>query len=68
MTKLTRQEREAFEALDQCALQQPPLPDEQRFVLPNPKARLEYILFATEASRFYRGRPEIGFRGDHWLL
>ena len=68
MTRLTREERKAFESLDRSALQQPELADSQRLVLPNPRARMEYIRFATEASRFYRGRREIGFRGENWLL
>lgn len=68
MTKLTQEERDAFESLDRGALRQPDLPDEERFVLPNPEARLEYILFATEASRFYRGQRKVGFRGNRWLL
>lgn len=68
MTRLTWEERQAFESLDRSALQQPELADAQRLVLPNPRARLEYIRFATEASRFFRGRREIGFRGDNWRL
>lgn len=68
MTRLTPEEQAAFQSLDRNALQQPDLADDLRMVLQNPVARLEYIRFATEASRFFRGRQEIGFRGDNWLL
>ena len=68
MTQLTREERQAFQALDRDALQQPELPDAQRLVLPTPRARLEYIRFASEASRLFSGRHEIGFRGESWRL
>lgn len=68
MTQLTQEERRAFESLDESALQQPELNESMRLVLPTPEARLEYIRFATEASRFFRGRREIGFRGENWLL
>lgn len=68
MTRLTQEERQAFESLGRSAFQQPELADSQRLVLPNPRARLEYIRFATDASRFFRGRRAIGFRGDNWLL
>lgn len=68
MTRLTRAERIALKALRADALQQPGLSVSQRLVLPTPRARLEYVRFATEASRFFRGRREIGFRGDDWRL
>lgn len=68
MTRLTRNEREAFESLDVAALQQPELADSQRLVLQTPRARLDYIRFASDASRFFRGRRDIGFRGGNWLL
>ena len=68
MSQLTQEEREAYQTLDRSALQQPELDDGQRLVLPTPRARMEYIQFATEASRFFRGRREIGFRGDNWRL
>jgi hypothetical protein len=68
MTRLTRNEREAFGSLDPDALQQPGLADTQRLVQPTPRARLDYIRFATDASRFFRGRRDIGFRGENWLL
>lgn len=68
MTRLTRAERDAMKALKADALQQPELAESQRLVLPTPRARLEYIRFATEASRFFRGRREVGFRGDDWRL
>lgn len=68
MTQLTKEEREALLALGEDGLRQPDLPRSLRLVLPTPEARLEYIRFATEASRFFRGRREIGFRGDDWRL
>jgi len=68
MTRLTREERSAFKALEEDALQQPELDDSQRLVLPTPRARLEYIRFASAAARFFRGRREVGFRGDNWRL
>lgn len=68
MTRLTRDERAAFGSLDPNALQQPGLADSQRLVQPTPRARLDYIRFATDASRFFRGRREIGFHGETWLL
>lgn len=68
MTELTRDEREAFRSLDQDSLRQPKLSDSQRLVQPTPRARLDYIRFATDASRFYRGRREIRFRGENWRL
>jgi len=68
MTRLTRAERKALRALEADALQQPELSESQRLVLPTPQSRLEYIRFASEASRFFRGRREIGFRGEDWRL
>jgi hypothetical protein len=68
MTQLTKDERQALEALGAGALDQPQLSKAEQWVLPTPRARLNYILFATEASRFYKGRQAIGFRGDNWLL
>ena len=68
MTRLTQEERDAFGSLDPSALQQPEASDSERLVLPNPSARLEYVRFASDASRFYRGRREIGFRGENSLL
>lgn len=68
MTRLTQEEREAFKSLAGDRLQQPELTQTLRLVLPTPEARLDYIRFATEASRFFRGRHEIGFRGDDWRL
>jgi len=68
MTQLTRHEREALESLGPGALAQPELEVSQRIVQPTPRARLDYIRFATDASRFFRGRREIGFHGENWLL
>jgi len=68
VTQLTKAEREAFRALGEDGLRQPDLPGSLRLVLPTPEARLEYIRFATDANRFFRGRREIGFRGDDWRL
>lgn len=53
MTQLTNEEREAFRALGEGGLRQPELPRSLRVVLPTPEARLEYIRFATDASRFF---------------
>lgn len=68
MTRLTKEERAAFRTLGDDGLRQPDLPRSLRLVLPTPEARLEYIRFATEAGRLFRGRREIGFRGDDWRL
>ena len=68
MTRLTEKEAEALRSLKPDSLQQPELDLAQRWVLPTPAARRDYIRFATDASRFFRGRREVGFRGDNWLL
>ncbi|NKI36275.1 hypothetical protein HFP89_13985 [Wenzhouxiangella sp. XN79A] len=68
MTRLTQEERTALGALEPGALGQPELTDAERLVLPNPRARADYVRFATAASRFFRGRKEIGFRGENWRL
>ena len=68
MTRLTEEEVQALKSLDPNALQQPELEVAQRWVLPTPEARRDYVQFATDASRFFRGRRDVGFRGDNWLL
>jgi len=68
MSRLTEQERRALIAAVRQPLNSPPLRPDERFVAPTPEARRRYILFATEAARFYRGVKPVGFRGNQWKL
>jgi hypothetical protein len=68
MSRLSEQERSELITAARQPISNPPLRLDERFVAPTPEARRRYILFATEAARFYRGVRPIGFRGDQWKL
>ncbi len=68
MTRLTEEEREAMRELAQRRSQFADPTDAYRIVEATPEARMAYIRFATEASRFFRGKQEVGFKGDNWKL
>ncbi|GAB4174190.1 MAG: hypothetical protein Kow0020_09610 [Wenzhouxiangellaceae bacterium] len=68
MSRLSEQERAELIAAARKPLNGPPLRPDERFVAPTPEARHRYIVFATQAARFYRGDKPVRFIGDRWKL
>lgn len=68
MTRLSEQERRELREAARRRVTQPPQNEEERFVAPTPEARLRYIHFATQASRFHNPPPFRPMQGDNWKL
>lgn len=68
MTRLTDAEREELRAFSRARHVEPPLPPEDLFVASTADGRLRYIGWVTQASKFFKGKKPVRFRGDHWRL
>lgn len=68
MERLTRSDRDAFRELTERGWVQSPQERSPRFAEDSPAAREAYCRWATEASRFFKGKKPIRFTGTQWRL
>ena len=68
MARLTFDDRAAFRRLAETGWVQSPEERSPRLVAPTTEARRRYCLWATEASKWFKGTKPVRFDGDHWKL
>jgi len=68
MANLSKSDRKAFAKAARTPWQQSPAERSLRFVPQTPEGRAAYVRWATEASKFFKGKKPVRFEGDHWKL
>jgi len=68
MTRLTDAERQELRRISARAHVEPPLSSQDRFVAPTPQARMRYIHWVTQASKFFKGEKPHPVDGPGWRL
>ncbi len=68
MARLTADDRAAFRRLTEAGWVQSPAERSPQLVEPTTEARYRYCLWATEASKWFKGTKPVRFGGTNWKL